>query len=407
VPDDSGQAAPSDGGGDGGDGGDYGQYGAPQYQDDGSGGDNGGYAPQQAQPQWQGPFYDSPQDVPPDAQGVMQNYDRYGLLNPYQQAYQRQAQDSAAQLSDALGIVPTDGGTGPNQWSPPADFGQTQDQGASQPDFASGGMGQQTGGDATGDGSMGDAISMSGEGGQSLSCYVQDNKLCCLAVVNTPLGVVPMSACIRLREPHPDGPVKISGDALEPVSTALANQTAYETLKREAESVVIRARNGDQHAMAVLACVAEDASNPQNVQARAFKQAVEEYIHLNPVSELPGMVSLHGEGTLVSRSEAPNYRAAVRMANSLQITPERIATFGHDFAGRHERARHVLTASMAHGMSRFGDDEPVQAVKSQVAPGEVPLVDLGHTIGLAVGLQRVRSGAHLEDWSPDVAWELC
>src|SRR5688572_17997166 len=118
--------------------------------------------------------------------------------------------------------------------------------------------------------------------------YVKGNRLYILGLSQGPMGAVPFIHHVALSEAAPDGIVNIDTapssvqKALDESDGPVAEIIELEQMKLAAESLVSRARNGDQNAMGLIATVAEEAKQPNNQRAQLAFTLLEDFITKNP-----------------------------------------------------------------------------------------------------------------------------
>ena len=232
-----------------------------------------------------------------------------------------------------------------------------------------------------------------------IACYVQRNCLSCVALDNSSgLGIVPLTMTVKLPSSYPDGPVNPGSNpeidsAIALARKALNNTSIQEKQRMAAQSLVDRARCGDQNAMAIIALVAQNAKTSQRAaMAQSYIQA---YIKANPVKEDGSF------GTEPNDGETSVSRTAVRLANSPPLTKKRILNMVNVFGGARTRKRKLL----AHGMTKFGADPQVEELRGRLDAVEKALLDFGRAIGLGRAIQIVRQNGRIAAISPAAAWE--
>lgn len=246
-----------------------------------------------------------------------------------------------------------------------------------------------------------------GDDGQTTqyTCYVQNGVLCCVSILPTEWGIVPLMSSIQLKGSYPDGPV---GEGQSPeLDSAIAESkkrlmgsSRDETQKLAAEALVIRARCGDQNAMAIIGLVSLNARKGMARAQTAFK-ALQSFIEKNP----PQVDTVSGEpaGYLSTIGANSINRAAVKLANGPALTNQRVGDMVAIFGGPGSKKRRVLF----HGISRFGNEQDLRALSTRLDESERALLDFGRSIGMARGVQSVRApNGRIANMSTDAAWEL-
>ncbi len=246
-----------------------------------------------------------------------------------------------------------------------------------------------------------------GDDGQTTqyTCYMQNGIMCCVSILPTEWGIVPLMSSVKVKGEYPDGPVS-EGQAPE-LDAAIAESkkrlmtsSRDETQKLAAEALVIRARCGDQNAMAIIALVSKNARKGMARSQTAFK-AIQSFIARNPVK--PDTVSGEGASYLSTIGANSVNRAAVKLANGPALSNQRVGDMVAIFGGPGSRKRRVLF----HGITRFGNERDLQALAPRLDEAERALLDFGRSIGMARGVQSVRApGGRIANMSADAAWEL-
>jgi hypothetical protein len=250
--------------------------------------------------------------------------------------------------------------------------------------------------------SFGDSEAVHGEDGISgLSCYVSRGVLTCMGLVKTRYGNLPIVKHIRVPSDTPEGPVEISGEgeADATVFGEMQNGADYETMRRDAESQVIRAREGDENAMAMIRAVTE-AAKAGSQRARVAHGIISAYIKTHPVKDGADPIGFDPLPPFVTQS----HRAAVRLANGPTITGDRFNRMVAAFAGESSRGARIVQ----FGAEKFQHEDALAEAKAALAShAEAALLELGKIIGHALALQKVRQpGAPIAAFDKNVAWEL-
>ena len=122
------------------------------------------------------------------------------------------------------------------------------------------------------------------------SAYVKQGRLIVIGVAQLKVGPVPFTYDCQVPEGTPEGPIDINDEnpALEECLTeaeqAIKKRIGIGALKVGAENLVLRARQGDQNAMAMLIAVRKNAKDGVP-KARAAMRAIKEYIEDHPPTE--------------------------------------------------------------------------------------------------------------------------
>lgn len=119
------------------------------------------------------------------------------------------------------------------------------------------------------------------------SVYAKGNRLCIIGVHESIFGPIPFGHNVRLSRQTPDGPIDLSNrlpkyieDALKESAAPIMNNLKTEEMKLAAESLVERARCGDQVAMANIVLVRKNKN--KNFRANRAYKLIYGYIKANP-----------------------------------------------------------------------------------------------------------------------------
>ena len=153
----------------------------------------------------------------------------------------------------------------------------------------------------------------------STTTYVENNRLYVIGMAPTPLGPVPFSYHANIEGDVPDGPIAPGSEdsnplikqALEVSTGPIMNKINEEQLKLAAENLVIRSRQGDENAMALIVGVRKAAANKGNRKAQMAYALLQEYIKRNPYDPRINP-RINGEVTPTSNIFSGNKRAIRR-----------------------------------------------------------------------------------------------
>jgi len=167
-----------------------------------------------------------------------------------------------------------------------------------------------------------------------------------------------------------------------------------ETQRRVAEAFIIRARQGDQNAMGMIALV-RDGAQANNPQALASFKFMQDYINKHPVTP-----SSFGEELCMCVK--PDNCGAFDLANGPKLSNSRIRRIVTSF-GNDERQIFMT------GFRKWQIDH--DAIHEKLAKRldniEREILKMGRTIGQAQGIQMLRSpNGKIGAYSAKAAWEL-
>ena len=188
-------------------------------------------------------------------------------------------------------------------------------------------------------------------------------------------------------------------------------------------SVVRRARNGDQNAMALIALIRDNAAKGHPRAVESFEH-LKEYVRCNPVDGSnprigyePDYVALtqapgtrwagdalgYGDPDYVALTQAPGtrwagdstYPDAVALSHGPKLTNPRIGEFLSRFAGEEQQAVAFGIKHRAHASERAKSPKIARAIR------------MGKIVGQARGIQAVRErGSNIKAFDVNVGWEL-
>ncbi len=168
-------------------------------------------------------------------------------------------------------------------------------------------------------------------------------------------------------------------------------------MAREAESLVRRARLGDQNAMGMISMVRQNAG--KNPRAKMAYVAIEKYLRLHPIGGASGMGSEVQSAKLAKRYPRGLLQATANMANGPLLTDTRIREAADKLGG--DKGKLFLFACVNYRKPR-----KLQAM-SATYPEGLAALQKGSAVGRARAIQKVRMpGTSFLEFSPAVGWEL-
>jgi hypothetical protein len=260
-----------------------------------------------------------------------------------------------------------------------------------------------------------------------ITAYVKDGRLCAVGLVLTPEGYVPFawSSLIDVAEgenPPANGVVGFDSDdpqiraTFDAGAEDMRDQIELQTIRAASESLVRRARIGDQNAMATIRCIAEE-SEKGSERAQTSRRAIENYIAKYP-ADSPQLVP----GTLVTRElaslpeddteayaahlttiapGAPDVEVAtLAIANGPVLTPARLERIAAQFSDDERPTFEV-------GFNSACRDHEMRALVTACPQDLRRVLFVGHATGRAQALQGARRGKiHLGRLDPILGAEL-
>jgi hypothetical protein len=123
------------------------------------------------------------------------------------------------------------------------------------------------------------------------SAYIHRERLCIIGVTDHKLGPIPFGVSVKLDNPETEGPVDLTKEpspvlkkALDEAEVLIREKLNEGSLQLAAENLVLRSRQGDQNAMAMLAAVKSNAKRG-NPKAQKALTVIKRYIKRNPAEE--------------------------------------------------------------------------------------------------------------------------
>ncbi len=122
------------------------------------------------------------------------------------------------------------------------------------------------------------------------SAYIQEGTLCVVGTHQTEHGEIPFSCSTEIEGESTDGPIDVGSELPENIEKALAqvhdtvmNKVNIEKMKLAVRDVVLRARVGDQNAIATI--VETKKAALRSPQAKRMVMLLTQFIKNNPVGK--------------------------------------------------------------------------------------------------------------------------
>lgn len=246
--------------------------------------------------------------------------------------------------------------------------------------------------------------------------YVKKNRLLVLGVADLDEGPVPFSYSSVLDEATEDGPIDFGAEMSPAIERALesSNEAIQNTIERgkmamAAEALVVRARVGDQNAMAMLGAIRQSAKAGSERARESFK-LIRDYIKRHPIEKANAAFAGDNEQIVKLAREhlrapdemrkaasilvyAPSIhvdRATVLVANGADLTDGKLVKLAARTLPA--ESRDAFRAGMAKCLRRTSRDPEYRA---------------GQIVGRALRIQQVRQpSGKVALLSPKAAWEL-
>ena len=262
------------------------------------------------------------------------------------------------------------------------------------------------------------------------AAYVTGKNLCIVGVADTRLGAIPFACttAIKGEAEVTDGPIDV-GSELPPEVQAALDEGSKESMLRitrdsfalAAESLVERARQGDQVALATIVLIRKAAVKGSERAKRGLR-ALEHYARKNKISttsfgrdtsRLSASLDKHHETSLeyssairaivpVLAGKDPDC-AIVTLANGPELLGEKNETVEKLSQGLSEAARKAFR----YGFSNSYHSAKVASVAHRLSEGERESLQLGYCVAMAKRIQAVRlPGTPIKVLSSAASWEL-
>ena len=271
----------------------------------------------------------------------------------------------------------------------------------------------------------------------SASAFVKDGRLHIIGVANTIAGAVPFSYYAKVPSGIDNGPIAMNGDNNPVIAKAIigsegpiARKITDEQQRLAAESLVERARNGDQNATAMIVMVRRSAEKGAELAKRSL-EAIKAYALGHPVTALDAAVGVNGERDEREKNDAlsllrragrekgaaysaklaayipaveqnahDSSLAAVLIASGPEVTPQVYSHIEKSFAKASHQAFLFGYKNALHTSKVFA--------KLSASPSDVAkALQVGYVLSLARRLQTARTPqGRIAVYSPEAAWEL-
>jgi hypothetical protein len=232
-----------------------------------------------------------------------------------------------------------------------------------------------------------------------VASHIVDNQLRTYALMQCADGVRPMTSCVNVPVQMKDGYVVFGCDtgifgldvAIHKTKVTLMKRAEKEKAKLECESLVRRARQGDQNAMALISQTAENAKKG-DPRARFSYACIGQYIHAHPNDSAFG--EEHNSDLELT------FWSTVALANGAPLTTQRIGNMAASFKDpTHKRL--FLT-----GVTQFKNKARMADIARHLDTDGRTALHLGRTVGEGRALQQVRRGAPLKTLDANMGWEM-
>lgn len=260
----------------------------------------------------------------------------------------------------------------------------------------------------------------------NLRAYVVGRRLCVIGVEDTSMGPIPLAAYVDLQEDVPQGIVTddsppILQRALAHAETRMDENFEEKQLIAAITSVVSRARDGDQNAMAILALMGKRAREG-NPKALVVSRIVRRHISSTPsdtveIGQEEAKPAIQSNPVLSAIVAHRDNGYAVALAIHLPKAPRTFATVMTLAHGPilssgliMETASHLddeQDTLFLDGVKRCNDDRRLFMQAKQLEEDDACILLAGRLVGMARTVQAVgRAKMSEKAFGPDIAWEL-
>lgn len=158
-----------------------------------------------------------------------------------------------------------------------------------------------------------------------------------------------------------------------------------------AANLVIRSRQGDQNAVAMIAMVRENANRGVK-KAQDTYRLIESYVKSHPYTEM-------GSEEIQSKQNEDSLKHCVQLANfGVSLTKKNIKKMANTFAGHRD--------AFMFGVENFRDLKGISQKQSE-HPHHANAIVYGRNVGLARNIQLAKDPQiPLRHSFPNIAWEL-
>lgn len=264
------------------------------------------------------------------------------------------------------------------------------------------------------------------------SAYVHQNRLCVVGMCETELGAIPFAQAVRINGEVADGPVDITielppelAEAFEAAQVGVMEKLRIESMKLGAESLVERARVGDQVAQAGIHEVARLAREGEPA-ARVSYRLISKYIEKHPVSEslfgaekLPNNQVVKQLGTMVESPNAMQASSALLTLlpasnlDSMQTAvmlcngPSLLGSSNPRISAISDAMNDEQKKALFAGIKYCTSSAAIFKLGKDMSADQARALQIGYAIGIARRIQTVRlPESPIAPFSSMVAWEL-
>lgn len=248
------------------------------------------------------------------------------------------------------------------------------------------------------------------------SAFVRKGRLCVIGVAETDYGPVPFSFSESVTD-APEGPVDFGADLSQSVQTALDSiekktkeKVSKAQIRLAVESIVLRTRQGDQNAMALLRAIAQNAKRGYRLAQTSLKIATS-FIKKNPLGTGPSFGA--DVDRMLRKARSPQAKGAVVVALVPYISMPRLINELFDGPPLRGHMRNIALAlpkseraAFNYGFRTARDPRSIDRASSKLDPKYYRAFQLGHACNKALRMQHAFTPkGRLSDFDATVGWE--
>ncbi len=213
----------------------------------------------------------------------------------------------------------------------------------------------------------------------------------------------PLMTSVRMGDQYPDGPANsgITPELDEAMSKSRDKLTAmgrYEEQKAGAEDLVVRARAGEQNAMALIELIRLNAQTSD--RARLSMKLMHEYIKEHPVN---GESTFSADYSFNPNTREMRNRGCVQMANGSPLDNQYVGNMVQVFGAKGSQKRKII----ALGIAKYAQNRELNEYAKKLSPPDAALLEYGRCIGFARAIQLTRrAGSAISAMSRAAGWEM-
>ena len=231
--------------------------------------------------------------------------------------------------------------------------------------------------------------------------HVYNGQLCATGLCPTAWGIIPLEYTVPVPMDTPNGPVAAGAEMPETLNETIAHTVSVLEMKAAkdeqalaAESLVLRARAGDQNAMGMIAMIRKNAERGSRKAQRSVK-LIADYIRRHPVEQTNPF------GKEPSDESNVLFKACVTLANGAPLSNARIQAMAASMGSEDDEKLFL------YAVVNYKKPGLIESLTSQFGEWSRKIVELGKNVGLARGIQIVRlPNTPVSGFDAKIGWEL-